>query len=102
MKTSKAVRSLRSLSDKEIEGCVDGATSIPMLKDIFSLPNVINKDGFIFTDLFADRFAKYLEGFLDGEIGSDEWVEADNINYAWGLSIACNINELLSVHEYVD
>ena len=47
MKTSKAVRSLRSLSDKEIEGCVDGATSIPMLKDIFSLPNVINKDGFI-------------------------------------------------------
>ena len=67
-----------------------------MLKNIFEIPYVIKENGYIFSDLFADYFASYLEGFLDGEEGSDEWNEANNINYEWGLDIATNINELLS------
>mgnify|MGYP003351284224 CR=1 FL=1 len=44
----------------------------------------------------------YNEGFLDGEEGSNEWNEANNINYEWGLDIATNINELLSGERQID
>lgn len=102
MKPLKAKRSLRSLSDEEIESCINGCTDIDMLKNIFSMPHVIKVNGYISTDLFADYFATYLEGFLDGEEGSTEWREANNINYEWGLDIATNINELLSGEKQTD
>ncbi len=102
MKPSKALRNIRTLSDSEIKACINGKVSILVVKDIFTCPGVIKHNGFVFTDLFADLFASRLQVFLDSDEGSEEWNDADYENYEWGMSIACNINDLLCNQEYAN
>ena len=99
MKISRALRNIRAISDSEIKDCIDGKISILVIKDILTCPGVIKHNGFIFTDLFADLFASKLQVFLVSDEGTHERDDEDYENYEWGMTIACNINNLLMGEE---
>lgn len=80
------------LSDEEIEDCIDGSSNITMIREIIDRTQ---KDQLLDATLFAGWFSDEVSNFIDAEEDSEEWFEADENNYAWGLSIAENINDLL-------
>jgi hypothetical protein len=102
MSSLRAARSLRNLSDNEIKDCLEGKVSILIVKNIFTCPGVIKHNGFILTDRFAELFASFLQGFIDHDEETQEWEDADFENYEWGMTIACNINNLLMGQEQLD
>lgn len=87
---------VKDLTDQELEDCVDGTTNITMLRSIFDQFGVLDDQGWIDPDIFADWFATGIEGFIDAEPDSDEWQEAYDNNWNWGYDIADNINSYIS------
>ena len=80
------------LSDEEIEECIDGSSSVILIRSIIELTqdnNTVNEES------FADIFAFEIRGFIDAEFESDVWKECNNFNWEWGFSIAENINNLV-------
>lgn len=74
------------LSDETLEECVDGCTSLDLLREILRQPPVIGRGNSVDIKQFANYFQMALEDFAEDE-------EANENNYQWGLSIADNIND---------
>lgn len=84
------------LTDEELEDCVDGSSNIEMIRDILTRQGVVDEQGWVDPEIFADWFAKGIEGFIDAEQDSEEWVAAFDNNWNWGYDIADNINSVIS------
>ncbi|NBP01651.1 MAG: hypothetical protein EBU90_16250 [Proteobacteria bacterium] len=90
------MKNLNHLTDEELEDCVDGTTNINMIRDILTKHGVVDGDGYIDPEIFADWFAQGIQGYIDAEQDSEEWSEANDTNWNWGYDIADNINSYIS------
>ncbi len=90
------MKDARTLTDEELESCVDGTTNIAMLREILTKHRVIDLEGWIDPEVFADWFASGIQGFIDAEPNTAEWQEAYDNNWSWGYDIGDNINSLIS------
>ena len=86
------MRNPLDFSDEELESCVDGNTSVPLMREILEKHGVV-VDGHVQVEVFAQWFAYGIEGFIDADEETDEWEEANDNNYDWGWSIADAIND---------
>lgn len=82
----------RNFTDEELESCVDGVTNLDLLRSILKIPGIINEEGYIDPDSFANIFASELELFIPEDHGSEEWAICDGNNWNWGFDIADNLN----------
>ncbi len=92
-----ASRTPDSLSDEEIEDCIEGSSNIEMIRDIMTKAYVVQDNGFVDEETFANWFATGIEGYIDADPDTEEFDEAWVVNYDWGLNIAANINDLLAI-----
>ena len=90
------MKDARTLTDEELEGCVNGTTNIAMLRDILTKHGVVDEQGWIDPEIFADWFAAGVEGYISAEPDTDEWQEAYDTNWNWGYDIGDNINSYIS------
>lgn len=90
------MKSVHELTDQELEDCVDGSTNIAMLRDILTKPEVVDTEGWIDPEIFADWFSIGVAGYITEDVDSPEWVEANDTNWNWGYDIADNINSYIS------
>ena len=90
------MKDARTLTDEELEDCVDGSTNIDMLRDILTKHGVVDEQGWIDPEIFADWFAAGVEGYISAEPDTDEWQEAYDNNWNWGYDIGDNINSYIS------
>ena len=90
------MKSVHKLTDEELEECVNGSTNIAMLREILTKPNVVDEQGWIDPEIFADWFANGIEGFIDAVPDTDEWQAAYDNNWNWGYDIGDNINSYIS------
>lgn len=90
------MKSVHELTDEELEECVDGTTNIAMLREILTKHRVVDEQGWIDPEIFADWFAHGIEGFIDAAPDTDEWQEAYDTNWNWGYDIGDNINSYIS------
>ena len=90
------MKDARTLTDEELEDCVDGSTNIDMLRDILTKHGVVDEQGWIDPEIFADWFAAGVEGYISAEPDTDEWQEAYDTNWNWGYDIGDNINSYIS------
>jgi hypothetical protein len=74
------------LSDEELEECIDGCTSLDLLREILRQPPVVGR----FNRVDIKQFANYFQMALE-DLAEDD--EASENNYQWGLSIADSIND---------
>lgn len=81
------------MTDDQLEDCVDGNTSIPLLREI--IEKCEQPSGIVNEDAFADWFAYGVEGFIDANLETPEWDEANDGNLEWGYDIAAAINEFV-------
>ena len=88
-------RSLHSLTDDEIESCIQGSSNVELIRKLLKLNQA--PDGWIWSMDFGHAFAETIEAFIDADPGTDEWDQAWQINCDWGEKIADNVNELLSM-----
>ena len=95
------LRTPSDLSDEEIEECIDGSSDVDMIRKIMTMEDVYDEEDstHLHEENFATRFAYAIEGFIDAENDTPEWQEAWDNNYEWALSIAENINDLLTLEE---
>lgn len=73
------------LSDTALEECVDGGTSVDLLREILRQPSVVQRSHKVSAKQFAKQFQMALEDLAED-------AEASENNYKWGLSIADSIN----------
>jgi hypothetical protein len=90
------MKSVFKLTDLELEDCVNGSTNIGMLREILTKHGVVDEQGWIDPEIFADWFANGIEGFIDAVPDTDEWQEAYDNNWNWGYDIGDNINSYIS------
>lgn len=90
------IKNVLELTDDELEECIDGSTNIDMIRDILTKHGVVDGDGYIDPEIFADWFAQGIQGYIDAERDSDDWVEANDTNWNWGYDIGDNINSYIS------
>ena len=90
------MKDARTLTDEELESCVDGTTNIAMLREILTKHRVIDPEGWIDPEVFGDWFATGIQGFIDAEPNTAEWQEAYDNNWNWGYDIGDNINSYIS------
>jgi hypothetical protein len=90
------MKDARTLTDEELEDCVNGSTNIAMLRDILTKHGVVDEQGWIDPEIFADWFAAGVEGYISAEPDTDEWQEAYDTNWNWGYDIGDNINSYIS------
>ena len=90
------MKSVHELTDLELEDCVNGSTNIAMLREILTKHGVVDEQGWIDPEIFADWFAAGIEGFIDAEPDTDEWQAAYDTNWNWGYDIGDNINSYIS------
>lgn len=90
------MKPVHELTDEELEDCVDGSTNITMLREILTKHGVVDLEGWIDPEIFADWFAQGIEGYIDADPDTDEWVDANDNNWNWGFDIADNINSYIS------
>lgn len=89
-------KAIKDLTDQEIEDCINGSSNIKMIRDILTKPNVVDNEGWVDPEIFADWFAHGVEGYIDAKQDTDEWIEANDNNWTWGYDIGDNINSLIS------
>lgn len=89
------MRTIESLTDDEIEDCIDGSSNIEMIRVILTKPGVLTSKGLISSGVFADWFSEAISMYIDAEEDTDEYTEAFDNNWDWGYNIADNINYLL-------
>lgn len=90
------IKNVLGLTDEEIENCINGSSNITMIRDILTKHGVVDLEGYIDPEIFADWFAQGVEGYIDAEENSDEWIEANDTNWNWGYDIGDNINSYIS------
>ena len=90
------MKDARTLTDEELEDCVNGTTNIAMLREILTKHGVVDEQGWIDPEIFADWFAAGVEGYISAEPDTDEWQEAYDNNWNWGYDIGDNINSYIS------
>jgi hypothetical protein len=90
------MKSALELTDEELESCVDGSTSISLIREILTKHGVIDLEGWIDPEVFGDWFATGIQGFIDAEPNTPEWQEAYDNNWNWGYDIGDNINSYIS------
>ena len=90
------MKSVHDLTDEELEDCVNGSSNLDMIRDILTKHGVVDLEGWVDPEIFADWFARGIEGFIDSEPDSDEWTEANDTNWNWGYDIGDNINTAIS------
>ena len=90
------MKDAKTLTDEELEDCVNGTTNIAMLREILTKHGVVDEQGWIDPEIFADWFAHGIEGFIDAMPDTDEWQEAYDNNWNWGYDIGDNINSYIS------
>ncbi len=90
------LRSVSSLTDDEIEECINGSSNIEMIREILTKHGVVDLEGWVDPEVFADWFAQGVEGYIDAEMNSDDWIEANDTNWNWGYDIGDNINSMIS------
>jgi len=96
------MRHISTLTDDELEDCIDGSSNLTMIRDILTKHGVVGDDGYLDPEVFADWFAQGVEAYIEAEVDSDEWTESNDNNWNWGYDIADNINMLLMPQEEVD
>jgi len=90
------IKRIKDLTDDEIESCIDGSSSIALIRDILTKHGVVGDNDFIDPEIFADWFADNLQDLTGTEEDTPEWTEAFDVNWNWGYDIADNINALIS------
>jgi len=90
------MKSILTLTDEELEDCLDGSSDIQMIRDIFTKHGVIDQEGWIDPEIFADWFAQGLAAYIAAEPDLEEWSEFNDINWNWGYDIGDNINSYIS------
>lgn len=90
------MRSVKELTNEEIEDCINGSSNVEMIREILTKHGVVDLEGWVDPEIFADWFAQGIEGFIDAEEGTDEWTEANDTNWNWGYDIGDNINSMIS------
>ena len=90
-----SVRTIDQISDDELESCYDGCTNNDMVREL--VEECLDDEGYINVEDFGYFFARAIEGFIDAEEDSDEYVESWEANLEWGERIAENINEALAI-----
>ena len=90
------MKDAKTLTDEELEDCVNGTTNIAMLREILTKHGVVDEQGWIDPEIFADWFAAGVEGYISAEPDTDEWQEAYDTNWNWGYDIGDNINSYIS------
>lgn len=90
------MKNILELTDEELESCIDGSTDLSLIRKILKYKTVIDLEGWIDPEAFADFFAHSLEGFISADEDTDEWTEANEVNWTWGYDIADNINSYAS------
>ena len=90
------MKDARTLTDEELESCVDGSTNLDMIREILTKHRVIDLEGWIDPEVFGDWFATGIQGFIDAEPNTAEWQEAYDNNWNWGYDIGDNINSYIS------
>ena len=90
------MKSAHELTDDELEDCVDGSTNISMLREILTKHGVVDLEGYIDPEIFADWFSIGLAGYITEDVDSAEWAEANDTNWNWGYDIADNVNSYIS------
>ena len=86
------IKDVTKLTDEELENCIDGSTNLNMIRDILTKSRVVDNEGYIDPEVFADWFAHSLEGYISADPDTDEWTEAYDNNWNWGYDIGDNIN----------
>ncbi|NBP17013.1 hypothetical protein EBU95_21990, partial [bacterium] len=81
------MKSVHELTDQELEDCIDGSTNIAMLREILTKHSVVDLEGYIDPEIFADWFSVGLAGYITEDVDSDEWAEANDTNWNWGFDI---------------
>ena len=90
------MKNVHELTDDELESCFDGITSVTLIREILSKHGVVDLEGFIDPEIFADWFADALQDLTGTEEDTPEWTEAFDTNWNWGYDIGDNINSLIS------
>lgn len=90
------IKDVKNLTDDEIESCIEGSSNIKMIRDILTKHGVVDLEGYVDPEVFADWFAQGIEGYIDAKMNSDEWIESNDTNWNWGYDIGDNINSLIS------
>lgn len=90
------MKSVHDLTDEELEDCVNGSTNLDMIRDILTRHGVVDLEGWVDPEIFADWFAQGIEGYIDAEPDTYEWNEANDNNWNWGYDIGDNINSAIS------
>lgn len=90
------IKDVKNLTDDEIESCIEGSSNIEMIRDILTKHGVVDLEGYVDPEVFADWFAQGIEGYIDAKMNSDEWIESNDTNWNWGYDIGDNINSLIS------
>ena len=85
------------LSDEEIEECISGSSDIKLIREII---NMTQHENLVDSEDFADQFSYAIRGFIDTE-DDEEYDQAFQNNWNWGIEIAENINSVL-VSKWVD
>lgn len=96
MNTMAQIKNVHELTDDEIEDCIDGSSDVKMIREILALGGIVDNEGWIDPDAFADSFARAIEGFISEDEESPEYEEAWDNNWNWGFDIADNINSYIS------
>jgi len=90
------MRSVKMLTNEEIEDCINGSSNVEMIRQILTKHGVVDLEGWVDPEIFADWFAQGIERFIDAEEGTDEWTEAYDNNWNWGYDIGDNINSKIN------
>lgn len=90
------MKKVKDLTDDELQSCIDGVFYIKTIREILSKHGVVDLEGWIDPEIFADWFAQSLEDMISELEDTPEWTEAFDNNWNWGYDIADNINSLIS------
>ena len=80
------------IDDEDLAWCIDGCTDLNMIRRII---DITQQETLVDVHMFAEQFAKNIEGFIDAEEGTSEWREAYENNFDWGIGIADSINDYI-------
>ncbi len=78
------------IDDEDLAWCIDGSTDLNMVRRLI---DVCQNEALLDVQQFGEMFARQIEGFIDAAEGTEEWEEAYENNYDWGIGIADTIND---------
>lgn len=84
------VRINEIIDDEDLAWCIDGSTDLNMVRRLI---DVCQNEALLDVQQFGEMFARQIEGFIDAAEGTEEWEEAYENNYEWGIGIADTIND---------